>query len=168
MFNFSCVQAYPPESLGQPVGENISGSHQKPAADKRQPTVPVAETPANTSHKEPPQVSFVKTTMDTLEGIREYASGNYGAEAKAVKEMEKLGYTTADIMACYQEKKKEPWWKEKSLTMMSVKSAIGEWAKHKGPELTDEQKGEQRREAEREMYRKDAEKIKARGLVKGR
>jgi len=100
--------------------------------------------------------SFVKTTMDTLEGIRKYPPGNYPAEAKAVKAMEKLGYTTAEILACYEDKKKDPWWKEKPLTMMSVKSAIGEWKKHNnGPKMSVPDR-------ERAKHLKDAERFAAR------
>ena len=101
--------------------------------------------------------SFVKITMDTLESLRGYPSTNYGQDVKGVKGMEKLGYTTAEIMACYESKKKDPWWKEKPLTMMSVKSAIGEWKKHQtGPA-----------EPEGAKYTRDAERLANRPVARG-
>ncbi len=103
--------------------------------------------------------SFVQFTMDTLESVRGYAPGNYGAEAKAIKEMEKIGYTTVEIIECYVEKKKDVWWKEKPLTMMSVKSAIGEWKKHQ-VEVPVEDTGEK--------YRRDAERLASRPVMRER
>ena len=160
VFNFVDAQAREPltsaqlKAQSEPVKSTVAP---KSAKVNRQsgPSEPL--TPTNTNPQEPPQVSFVKTTMDTLEGLRGYPPGNYGAEAKAVKDMGKLGYTTAEIMACYEDKKKDAWWKEKPLTMMSVKSAIGEWKKHQtGPA-----------EPEGAKYTRDAERLANRPVARG-
>ncbi len=71
--------------------------------------------------------NIIKPTMDTLEQIRGYPSGRYGAEAKAIKDMQKLGYTAHDIVSCYTDMKKRPFWSDKALSLMSVKGQIGEW-----------------------------------------
>ena len=71
--------------------------------------------------------SIIKATMDTLEQIRGYQSTRYGAEAKAIKAMQGLGYTAHEIVSCYTDMKKDKFWSDKALTTMSVQSAIGEW-----------------------------------------
>lgn len=73
----------------------------------------------------------VHAVMDTLESVREYPSGCYAREAKAVKLMLGQGYTQVDIIGCYLHLKEDHFWKEKSLTMTSVAKEIGEWRKHR-------------------------------------
>jgi hypothetical protein len=76
---------------------------------------------------------LIKTTMDTLESIREFPSGNYAAEARAVKLMLDQGYVPDDILLCYQDMKKDKFWTAKALMMNSVAKQIGEWKKASVP-----------------------------------
>ena len=84
--------------------------------------------PAIDTTEAPPTV---RSVMDTLEGIRGYPSGNYGAEGKAIKTMLKT-YTPAEILGCYTHLKEQHFWEDKALIMPSVAKEIGEWKKHAG------------------------------------
>lgn len=149
----SGAQAPQPESEEKEVGENISGT----VGENRKTSVSEPETPRHTSHKKPPLVTFiVKITMDTLEQVRGYVSTRYPAEAKAIKELAKLGYTSTDILECYTEMKKDKFWKDIPLTVMSVKSNIGEWKNNQKPAEPEGAKYQRDRErlANRPMARK--------------
>lgn len=121
------------ENLHSGTRETSSPEVAKPASVSLTKTT--TETTTETTDTATP--SFVKTTMDTLESIRGYASTSYGAEAKAIKEMKRLDYTAGEIMDCYVDRKKDSWWKDKPLTMMVVKSAIGEWKKNSRPKRSE-------------------------------
>lgn len=71
----------------------------------------------------------VQTVMDTLEGMRGYPSGKYGAEAKAVKQMITQGYTSQEMMDCYEHLLKDHFWEGKALLMNTVAGQIGAWKK---------------------------------------
>ncbi len=77
--------------------------------------------------------SIIKPTMDTLENIRGYQSTIYGAEAKAIKELQALGYTANEIVQCYVDEQKKPFWADKPLHLMSVKKVIGHWKAQQKP-----------------------------------
>lgn len=75
----------------------------------------------------------------TLEGVRGHISPSYGQEAKAIKWMLRF-YESQQILDCYAALKKDPFWREKHLDMMSVKKQIGAWlkpARDKSSELPD-------------------------------
>ncbi len=95
----------------------------------------------------------VHAVMDTLEGIRGYPSGCYAREAKAVKWMLGKGYTSGDILDCYQHLKKEHFWAEKSLTMTSVANQIGEWKHHRDSQGDQRGKYQDAIEARQEVLR---------------
>ena len=50
------------------------------------------------------------------------------ATGMAAKELVKLGYTPEQVSACYKSEKARDFWKDKHLTLMSLKKSIGAWA----------------------------------------
>lgn len=69
----------------------------------------------------------VAETMQAVEYERGYVSTRYSAEASAVKAMLGMGYSPDDIMGCYRDMKRDPFWQGKALAMMTVRGQIGEW-----------------------------------------
>jgi len=63
----------------------------------------------------------------TIKERRGFASPRPAAEARAIEWMLKQGYTAEEIVKCYEVMKSEPFWEDRMLFMMSVKSQIGEY-----------------------------------------
>lgn len=108
-----------PETTTETTTETTSSSFADATEEGESPEKPKKNTPN----------PLVKTTMDTLESVRGFASGNYGAEAKAVKQMLTRSYEPETIIRCYQHLKADHFWASKALSMMTVATQIGEWRK---------------------------------------
>lgn len=48
-------------------------------------------------------------------------------EGHAAKWLSENGYTPEDVIGCYKAMKDQPFWKDKPLSLSSIKNAIGEW-----------------------------------------
>lgn len=101
--------------------------------------VTLSETTAETTPEKKVRVAAaaapdhrVKDVMQALEGERGYVSEHHAAEAKAVKGLLAHNYTPDEILTCYRETKRLPFWADKGLTAMSLAGQIGEWKKNGG------------------------------------
>lgn len=90
---------------------------------------------SNHPHKEPTEtgdsataLSPVSNGMVALTKVRGYQSTRYAAEAKAMKDLFRLGYSSEDIIGCWRWMKTRDFWADKALHLMSVVGEIGQWA----------------------------------------
>jgi len=132
--------------IDQEAVENLSSGQNDPTMGSKEPhekvsmISPIPESTTETTktettdnnkngRKSPPSPfrGDLTIVMDKLQELRGYPSGAYAAEAKAVKVMLSLGYTASDICLCYMDLKKDQFWKDKALHLMSVAKEIGNW-----------------------------------------
>lgn len=73
----------------------------------------------------------VKRLFAALNEERGWPSPKPSAESKAIRWMLGHEYTTDHIIGCYRDLKKQDFWRDKALFMMSVQSQIGQWKKPK-------------------------------------
>jgi phage replication O-like protein O len=79
----------------------------------------------------PEENNQVRQVFVALKESRGWNTSKRAAEAKAVRWMITQGYTPTQILACHDHLKTQPFWREKSLYMMSVQKEIGEWRKNR-------------------------------------
>ena len=73
-----------------------------------------------------PDTQRIVMVEEKLREIRDYESGCFVAERKAIKTMLKT-YEPEEICACYVDLKRQEFWADKPLTMMSMIKQVGEW-----------------------------------------
>ena len=112
------------------VEKSIKTSPKAPSTSSKPSQEKVLGTTGTTKKTRDPPDPRVTEVMQTMELKRTYKSNRYAQEAKAVKQMLQQGYTPDQIIRCYQDMKKDPFWTEKSLFMNSVAGHIGEWTVH--------------------------------------
>lgn len=106
------AQAYAPDAPLEPVTE------------------PVNEPLTSSSEDSEVVINPIPEFFKLLEQERGHQSGNHGGEGRAVKWMFGNGYTSDDILECYRWKlksDKDGFWKDKTLTMMTIQAAIPGW-----------------------------------------
>lgn len=83
------------------------------------------------SKKYPPEfIPLRKQVFDDLKKRLGYKIPNLGKEVSAINWMLKNDYTPENMLFVYDELKKEEFWKEKPISMQTVKKYIGEKLKH--------------------------------------
>ncbi len=100
-----------PESSGETPGETQKGSQVSTLVAKKPPD---------------PVTQARKHVFDGLKERRDYNSPQAGAEAKAITWMLKQGYMVEQILGAYDKLKQDEFWRDKLLSMQSVKAQIGE------------------------------------------
>lgn len=93
-----------------------------------------------TEQKPTPKTVLPEITQveEWLEGQRGNVSPQFAAERKSIKWMLQHGYDPNDICLCYSDLKKEKFWESKFLSMVSVKTQIGEWIRKGGKPIMDD------------------------------
>ena len=81
----------------------------------------------STSSKDKDIALQARQLFATLKEKRGWPSPKPEAEAKAIQWMLRHGYTAVDMMGCHDHMKAQPFWREKTLLMMSMQKDIGEW-----------------------------------------
>jgi len=74
----------------------------------------------------------VKAVFAGLKERRGYASPKGAAEGAAVRQMLKWGLSPEEILECWDQKKTEPFWRDKELWMMTISGQIQAWKANKG------------------------------------
>jgi hypothetical protein len=75
-----------------------------------------------------PEMQQIEKWLKEQRGTK---SPQFAAERSAIKWMVNQGYDPNDICLCYTDMKKDKFWIDKFLSMVSVKTQIGEWKKAK-------------------------------------
>ena len=120
----------PPAKSASPPLQNQQGS-ESPLEPSVEPKDFSEDSNRNSSSSESATdkkpISEIPLGMTELEAVRGYPSGNYPAEASALKSMLAQGYTRSEVLECYQHLKTDHFWANKALALMTVKGQIGEW-----------------------------------------
>ncbi len=88
-----------------------------------QPT-PETQKPKVTRIPPDPRIDELFTRLELIRG---YKSGSYMAERTAVRGMFTEGVSLEEILDCYADKKRELFWRDKPLSMGSLRKQVGEW-----------------------------------------
>ncbi len=100
-----------PEDSGENSGETQKGSQVSTLVAKKPPD---------------PFTQARKQVFEGLKERRDYNSPQAGAEAKAITWMLKQGYMVEQILGAYDKLKQDEFWRDKLLSMQSVKAQVGE------------------------------------------
>ena len=116
-----------------PKGEKPSQPKVDIEVDERATTLTetTTETTTETNHRDnntsATSVAPVTSVMKRLEDLRGFVSPTYAAEAAAIKWMLANDCHEDEILSCWQSLKREPFWRDKALSMMKIKTEIGTW-----------------------------------------